>query len=139
MKKIVKMVVAMVMAAAVFMAVPADVRADEAADAQLIAQLQAQQQLALLMQTPEYQAALAQLQAQQQAALGVWNNAQYLRNAAVNQTYILNAMMYMKNAQYAGMIQRQNLDYQNFLNEDLDDMKKAQLAAMQAYMGYYGL
>lgn len=130
------------------------VRADEASDAQA--------QLLLLMQTPEYQAALAAQQAQlkalaeQQAAIlaaqqaaqqAAWNaqlqaaqqvyaNAQYLHEHAITQAYLLNAIQFQQRCQYESMINKEGLDYKSML---MDEFKDAQYDALRAFMGYNGL
>jgi len=139
MKKLMKTILAMAMAAALVISVPAAVKADEAADAAA-----AQAQLELLMQTPEYQAALAALQAQYaaaaqaqyEAALAAWNNAQYLQQSAVNQAYTMNAIMFLQRAQVQGLVEKQGLDYENLI---YDYIQKSQNAALNSFKGYNGL
>lgn len=157
-KKLVMAGSAILMASALMIAMPDTVKADEAYDAQL-------QQLQLLMQTPEYQAALkAQQEAQaaflaqqqqlalqaQAAALAqyqqawqqqyaaaqlVYNNALYLQQMAVNQTYLLNSIQAQQRANYEAMVKRAGLDYQNMLIKDFTD---DQYKALKAFTGYYG-
>ncbi len=153
---LIKPVVTAIAALVLIFGTSKSVSADEAADAA------AQAQLALLMQTPEYQAALAlqqqqlaQIAAQQQALLqqqalaaqAAWNaqlaaaqqvyaNAQYLHEHAINQAYLLNATQYLQRVQYEGMINKEGLDYKGMLMKEFNE---AQYNALRAFMGYNGL
>lgn len=119
------------------------VKADELTDAQLL-------QLQLLMQTPEYKAALkaqeeaqaaaiAQYQAalmqQYQAALLVYNNALYLQKMGVNQTFLLNSIQTQQKANFESMINKEGLDYKSEL---MTKYTQLQNEALKSYMGYYG-
>lgn len=149
-----KILTALCMTAILFAAPCRDVLASDAVDPQV--------QLALLMQTPEYQAALAAQQAQlqalaaqqaaQQAAIlaaqqAAWNaqlqaaqqvyaNAQYLHEHAIMQAYLLNATQFQQRCQYQAMINKMGLDYKNMLMTNYTD---AQYDALRSFMGYNGL
>lgn len=101
------------------------VKADELTDAQLL-------QLQLLMQTPEYQAALMQ---QYQAALLVYNNALYLQKMGANQTFLLNSIQTQQKANFESMINKEGLDYKSEL---MTKYTQLQNEALKSYMGYYG-
>lgn len=109
------------------------VKADELTDAQLL-------QLQLLMQTPEYQAALMQqyqaaLMQQYQAALLVYNNALYLQKMGANQTFLLNSIQTQQKANFESMINKEGLDYKSEL---MTKYTQLQNEALKSYMGYYG-
>lgn len=150
-KSIIITVTAFVATIAISIGTPKTVLADEAADAQALAQAQALQ-LQLLMQTPEYQAALkaqqeaqakalaqyqAALQQQYQAALLVYNNAQYLQQRAVNQTYLLNAIQAQQKAGYESMINTAGLDYKSELMKRFTDNQYKGITAYKGYTGVY--
>ena len=97
-----------------------------------------EQQMALLQQyqsilAAQYQAALY---AQYQAALTAQANMQQIQANAVDQAYLLNAIQAMQNAQYQAMIQKQGLEYQDYLMKEFNESQKQ---AMQAFLGYNGL
>ena len=139
-KSIIITVTTLVITFVITIGTPKTVLADEAADAQALALAQAQAlQLQLLMQTPEYQAALkaqqAALQQQYQAALLVYNNAQYLQQRAVNQTYLLNAIQAQQRAGYESMINTAGLDYKSELMKRFTDNQYKGITAFKGYTG----
>lgn len=73
---------------------------------------------------------------QYQAALMVQASMQQTQANAVNQAYLLNAVQAMQNAQYQAMIQKQGLEYQDYLMKEFNESQKQ---AMQAFLGYNGL
>lgn len=135
-KKAVLTVSALVLAGFVVLGASNTVYADELTDAQAL-------QLQLLMQTPEYQAALkaqqeaamAAWQQQYQAALLTYNNAQYLQQMSVNQIYLLNSVQFQQKANFECMINKQNLDYKGMLLKNYNDNL---YQGLTSYMGYYG-
>lgn len=157
----IKVVTALTLTAVMVIGTNQSVYADAAGDA-LAAQQAQQAQLLLLMQTPEYQAALvaqqkalaeqqkaleqyqaalmaqyqAALQKQYEAAVLAFTNAQYLQASAVNQTYLLNAAQALQKAQYEALINKQGLDYKNYL---MEQFKNGQYGAIQSFKGYNGI
>ncbi len=111
------------------------VKADTVTDA---ANTQYVQQQALLQQyqnilLAQYQAGLL---AQYQAALTAQAGMQKIQENAVNQAFLLNAVQTMQDAQYQAMVQRQGLEYSDYL---LKEYKESQDQAMKAFLGYNGL
>ena len=97
--------------------------------------LLAQQQAAALL-AQQQAAALAQYQAQLAAAQMVQNNAAYLHEHAITQSYILTAIQAQQRAQYESMINRMGLDYKGQL---MENYTKNQNAALNSFKGYNGL
>lgn len=157
----IKALTALTVAVVMIIGMNQKVYADAASDA-LAAQQAQQAQLLLLMQTPEYQAALvaqqkalaeqqkaleqyqaalmaqyqAALQKQYEAAVLAYTNAQYLQASAVNQTYLLNAAQWLQRAQFEALINKQNLDYKSYL---MEQFKNGQYGAIQSFKGATGV
>jgi len=134
-KKLSKAVLGTIIAAGMVLCSGMTAKADTTEDA--VNALYAQQ-LAVLQQ---YQATvLAQYQAgisaQYQAALTAQEGLQQIQENAVSQAFLLNAVQAMQKAQYQAMIQKEGLDYQGYLMEEL---KGDQYEAMKAFLGYNGL
>ena len=160
---LIKPVVTAIAALVLIFGTSKSVSADEAADAA------AQAQLALLMQTPEYQAALAlqqqqlaQIAAQQQALLqqqaavlaaqqaaaqAAWNAQlaaaqQVYANAQYLHEHAINQAYLLNATQYL-----QRVQYEGMINKEgldykgmlMKEFNEAQYNALRAFMGYNGL
>lgn len=132
--KILKTVLAAVTVVSITFGSGVIAKADTATDAAVLYE----QQMALLQQYQSILAAQyeAALYAQYQAALMAQAGMQQTQANAVDQAYLLNAIQAMQSAQYQAMIQKQGLEYQDYLMKEFNESQKQ---AMQAFLGYNGL